>query len=90
MGPAKLRASCMLKCLNVEGVRVITKTSKSDRLRILGLGRVGITFCPGKYDPHGGKYEPGGSAWDRDLARDLDRLGIGEPPPSLPFCDLKS
>jgi ADP-ribosyl-[dinitrogen reductase] hydrolase len=32
-----------------------------------GVGRVGITFCPGKYDPHGMS-----GAWDRDLARDLD------------------
>jgi ADP-ribosyl-[dinitrogen reductase] hydrolase len=34
-----------------------------------GLGRIGITFCPGKYDPHA---MTGG--WDRDLARDLDAI----------------
>src|SRR5262245_43100798 len=31
------------------------------------FGRIGITFCPGKYDPFGGS-----GAWDRDLAADLD------------------
>jgi ADP-ribosyl-[dinitrogen reductase] hydrolase len=34
-----------------------------------GFGRIGITFCPGKYDPHGMS-----GAWDRDLARDLDMI----------------
>jgi ADP-ribosyl-[dinitrogen reductase] hydrolase len=34
-----------------------------------GLGRVGLTFCPGKYDPHGMS-----GAWDRDLALDLDKI----------------
>jgi ADP-ribosyl-[dinitrogen reductase] hydrolase len=32
-----------------------------------GLGRVGITFCPGKHDPHAMS-----GYWDRDLALDLD------------------
>src|SRR6478735_1792008 len=32
-------------------------------------GRVGITFCPGKYDRHARTGE-----WDRDLALDLDRV----------------
>jgi ADP-ribosyl-[dinitrogen reductase] hydrolase len=36
---------------------------------ISGLGRVGVTFCPGKYDPHGMT-----GAWNRDLARDLDAI----------------
>ena len=36
---------------------------------ISGLGRVGLTFCPGKYDPHGMS-----GAWDRDLSRDLDTI----------------
>jgi len=56
------------------------KTSADDPLRIaavesgvLGLGRVGVTFCPGKYDPHGGQYD-GGTWWDRDLGLDLDRI----------------
>lgn len=31
------------------------------------FGRIGITFCPGKYDPHGMS-----GAWDRDLVLDLD------------------
>ncbi len=31
------------------------------------LGRVGITFCPGKYDQHAMS-----GYWDRDLAIDLD------------------
>jgi ADP-ribosyl-[dinitrogen reductase] hydrolase len=34
-----------------------------------GHGRIGITFCPGKYDP----YAQTGS-WDRDLALDLDAI----------------
>jgi ADP-ribosyl-[dinitrogen reductase] hydrolase len=33
------------------------------------FGRVGITFCPGKYDPHAMS-----GAWDRDLAADLDAV----------------
>ena len=33
------------------------------------FGRVGITFCPGKYDRHARTGE-----WDRDLAPDLDRV----------------
>jgi len=34
-----------------------------------GFGRIGITLCPGKYDPsaHAG-------AWDRDLDIDLDAI----------------
>jgi ADP-ribosyl-[dinitrogen reductase] hydrolase len=32
-------------------------------------GRVGLTLCPGKYDPHGMS-----GAWDRDLDRDLDLI----------------
>jgi ADP-ribosyl-[dinitrogen reductase] hydrolase len=34
-----------------------------------GSGRVGVTFCPGKYDPHAMS-----GAWDRDLALDLDAI----------------
>jgi ADP-ribosyl-[dinitrogen reductase] hydrolase len=34
-----------------------------------GFGRVGVTFCPGKYDTHGMS-----GAWDRDLALDLDAI----------------
>ena len=33
------------------------------------FGRVGITFCPGKYDPHAMS-----GVWDRDLALDLDTI----------------
>jgi ADP-ribosyl-[dinitrogen reductase] hydrolase len=33
------------------------------------FGRVGITFCPGKYDPYAMTGE-----WDRDLALDLDKV----------------
>jgi ADP-ribosyl-[dinitrogen reductase] hydrolase len=33
------------------------------------VGRIGITFCPGKYDPHA---MTGG--WHRDLNRDLDTI----------------
>jgi ADP-ribosyl-[dinitrogen reductase] hydrolase len=51
------------------------RTSLSHPLQIAvvtvgsGFGRIGITFCPGKYDPHGMS-----GAWDRDLARDLDMI----------------
>ena len=51
------------------------KTSISHPLRIAVVtggsefGRIGITFCPGKYDPHGMS-----GAWDRDLNRDLDTI----------------
>lgn len=52
------------------------RTSVSHPLRIAtivsgmpGIGRVGLTFCPGKYDPHGMS-----GAWDRDLALDLDAI----------------
>ena len=33
------------------------------------LGRVGITLCPGKYDPHAQT-----GPWDRDLSCDLDAV----------------
>jgi len=33
------------------------------------FGRVGITFCPGKYDRHAMS-----GYWDRDLALDLDAV----------------
>jgi hypothetical protein len=33
------------------------------------FGRVGITFCPGKYDQHAMS-----GCWDRDLALDLDTV----------------
>lgn len=52
------------------------KTSISHPLQIAaippgvsGFGRVGVTFCPGKYDPYGMS-----GAWDRDLAVDLDMM----------------
>jgi ADP-ribosyl-[dinitrogen reductase] hydrolase len=35
------------------------------------FGRVGLTLCPGKYDPHAMS-----GAWDRDLTRDLDTIRI--------------
>jgi ADP-ribosyl-[dinitrogen reductase] hydrolase len=34
-----------------------------------GCGRVGVTFCPGKYDPHALSGN-----WERDLALDLDAV----------------
>jgi len=34
-----------------------------------GFGRVGVTFCPGKYDPFGMT-----GRWNRDLTRDLDAI----------------
>ena len=51
------------------------KTSESSPLRIAavtpadGHGRVGITLCPGKIDPHGMS-----GAWERDLDTDLDAI----------------
>jgi ADP-ribosyl-[dinitrogen reductase] hydrolase len=51
------------------------KTSISHPLQIAVVtagsefGRIGITFCPGKYDPHGMS-----GAWDRDLVLDLDAI----------------
>ena len=51
------------------------KTSENDPLRIAavtpgdGCGRIGITLCPGKKDPHGW-----GGHWNRDLALDLDQV----------------
>ena len=51
----------------------VKKTSSTDPLKIAevsagtGLGLVGITLCPGKYDPHGMNVH-----WDRDLSLDLD------------------
>jgi hypothetical protein len=54
----------------------IMRTSVSHPLQIAtivpgvsGFGRVGVTFCPGKYDLHA---MSGG--WDRDLAVDLDAV----------------
>ena len=35
------------------------------------LGRVGITFCPGKFDP-----QAMGGSWDRDLSLDLDAIQV--------------
>src|ERR1700730_8435999 len=54
----------------------IMKTSVSHPLQIAtiapgvsGFGRVGVTFCPGKHDPHAMS-----GAWDRDLGVDLDAI----------------
>ena len=51
------------------------RTSISHPLQIAAVaigsefGRIGITFCPGKYDRHAMSGE-----WDRDLALDLDAV----------------
>ena len=51
------------------------RTSLTHPLQIVAIsagsefGRVGITFCPGKYDRHAMSGE-----WDRDLALDLDKI----------------
>ena len=51
------------------------KTSESDPIRIVavqatsGHGRIGITFCPGKYQP-----DAMNGPWDRSLDRDLDAI----------------
>jgi ADP-ribosyl-[dinitrogen reductase] hydrolase len=52
-----------------------TKTSVTHPLKIAtvsagsGFGKIGITLCPGKYDP-----DAMSGAWDRDLAADLDAI----------------
>lgn len=51
------------------------RTSLSHPLQIAavspgpGFGRVGITFCPGKYDPQAAT-----GYWDRDIAVDIDAI----------------
>jgi ADP-ribosyl-[dinitrogen reductase] hydrolase len=51
------------------------RTSASHPLQIAavssgpGHGRIGLTFCPGKYDAHAAS-----GAWNRDLASDLDTI----------------
>jgi ADP-ribosyl-[dinitrogen reductase] hydrolase len=50
------------------------RTSDTDPIRIDAValpsgGRIGLTFCPGKRDPHGS-----GGGWWRDLDADLDAL----------------
>lgn len=51
------------------------RTSKTHPLEIAavsagpGQGRIGITFCPGKHDPHALT-----GAWARDLSADLDAI----------------
>jgi hypothetical protein len=56
-------------------IHEMKKNSLTDPLRLAAvsagseLARIGITFWPGKYDPHGGMYE-GQVWWDRDLADD--------------------
>ena len=59
-------------CLTLQIAAIVSGVS--------GIGRVGLTFCPGKYDPYGMS-----GAWDRDLALDLDtirditsRLGLAD------------
>jgi ADP-ribosyl-[dinitrogen reductase] hydrolase len=53
------------------------RTSLTHPLKIAALsagpifGRVGITFCPGKYDPHAMSGH-----WDRDLSLDLDAIRV--------------
>jgi ADP-ribosyl-[dinitrogen reductase] hydrolase len=53
---------------------MITKTSLSHPIQIDTLtldtgGRIGMIFCPGKYQPHGLS-----GAWDRDLTTDLQAI----------------
>jgi ADP-ribosyl-[dinitrogen reductase] hydrolase len=53
------------------------KTSLTHPIQIAAIsagplrGRLGITFCPGKYDPHAM-----GGSWDRDLSLDLDAIQV--------------
>jgi ADP-ribosyl-[dinitrogen reductase] hydrolase len=56
---------------------IVKKTSLTHPIKVAAisagplLGRVGITFCPGKYDP-----DAMGGFWDRDLSIDLDAIEI--------------
>ena len=51
------------------------RTSQTHPLQIATVnvpgveGRIGVTFCPGKVQPHGAS-----GAWDRDLGIDLDAI----------------
>lgn len=68
--------STLEKTNQQQSLSVMMRTSISHPLQIAavdtgisGHGRVGVTFCPGKYDPHAMT-----GAWDRDLALDLDAI----------------
>lgn len=58
-----------------QGSTGMRRTSVTHPLQIAAVtagpefGRIGITFCPGKVDPHAMT-----GAWDRDLAVDLDKV----------------
>src|SRR5262249_42255650 len=63
-----------------QGLRALEefmKTSLSHPLQIAAItagpdfGRIGITFCPGKYDRHAMS-----GYWNRDLALDLDAIRV--------------
>ena len=77
MGANNLRASREVKISSYSAKResVSMKTSVSHPLQIAavsagpGRGRVGLTLCPGKYDPHAMS-----GPWNRDLALDLDMI----------------
>ncbi|MFP6642843.1 MAG: ADP-ribosylglycohydrolase family protein [Candidatus Latescibacterota bacterium] len=53
------------------------KTSKTDPIRVdwiapgAGWGRIGMTYCPGKYHP-----DARSGSWDRDLDTDLEDLRL--------------
>lgn len=53
----------------------MVRTSRTDPLRIAEIdsgncqGRIGVTFCPGKVDPHAAT-----GAWERDLGLDIDAI----------------
>ena len=57
--------------LGIQNEKNFFDASTADRSLIRGarFGRVGITFCPGKYDPHAMS-----GYWDRDLSLDLDAI----------------
>ena len=67
------------------------KTSLTHPLQIATIsagskfGRVGITFCPGKYDRHAMSGE-----WNRDLALVLNTIRDWERPRSLRFWSRRS
>jgi protein-tyrosine phosphatase len=65
----------MIPTCEAFSVERIVKTSLTHPLRIdpvdagLGGGKIGITFAPGKRDPHAMT-----GSWDRDLGLDLDAI----------------
>src|SRR5271166_3342939 len=69
------RSADLCRTVAASWICELKKTSLTHPLQIAavaagaGFGRVGITLCPGKCDPHAMSGE-----WERDLAVDLDAV----------------